>query len=144
MFCTDNDHLLPILQAVKGIELPENEWPKINIEGTIYALNPHFPQVDTLKFFIDKYGEEKGTDYAWRFLEIIGFINKYNKNLAEDRVLKVSGSHSEVVEELLQVLLSSFSPAQPPAIFPKSALQSASGEFNYNKVLKATKSIMEE
>ena len=144
MFCVDHDRLLPILQAVEGIELTESEWPKINIEGTIYALNPNFPEVDTIRFFTEKYGKKQGFDYAVRFLEIIRFINKHRKKLIRDQLVKTAGSHSEVVEELLQVMLDSFSPAQSPVIFPKSTLQSKSGELNYTKVLKATKSIMKE
>ena len=144
MFCADHDHLLLILQAVEGIELTEDEWPKINIEGTIYALNPNFPEVDTVRFFTEKYGEKQGFDYAWRFLEIMKFINKNRKNLIKDQLMRVTGSHSEVAAELLQIMLDSFSPAYSPVIFPQSTLQSKSGEFNYTKVLKATKSIMKE
>ena len=144
MFCDDHDHLLPILQAVEGIELTEDDWPKLNIEGTIYALNPNFPEVDILRFFYEKYGKKQGVDYSWRFLRIIWFINKHRNSLIIDQLAKGAGSHSEVAKELLQVLLDSFIPAQSPVIFPKSALQSKSGKFNYAKVLKSVKAIMEE
>ena len=144
MFCTDHDHLLPILQAVQVIELIKDEWPKFNIEGTIYALNPNFPEVDTLRFFKEKYGNDKGFDYSWRFLEIMRFINKHRENLIKDTLLKASGSQSDIADVLLKMLLGSFSPAKPPMFFPKSALQSQSGGFNYNKVLKATKATWKE
>jgi hypothetical protein len=144
MLCDDHDHLIPILQAVEGIMIPENEWPKINIEGTVYSLNPHFPQVDTVRYFIRKYGKDRGTDYAWRFLEIIGFIDKYKENLIRDGMLKPSGSRSDVAEEILKVILDSFIPPQSPVIFPTSNLYSTFGVFDYNKVLTVAKSIMEE
>jgi hypothetical protein len=144
MFCDDHDRLIPILQAVEGIKIPEDEWPKINIEDTIYSLNPHFPQVDTVKYFIGKYGKERGTDYAWRFLEVIGFINKQKGNLLKDGMLKISDTHSYVTEEILKVILDSFISPRTPAIFPTSSLYSKSGEFDYSKVLEAAKSIMKE
>ena len=84
MFRKDHDHLLPILQAVQTIVIPEYEWPEINIEGKFYGMNPNLIQVDTLQFFTNKYGIDKGFDFAWRFLEIIGFIGKYRDHLVKD------------------------------------------------------------
>ncbi len=140
MFCNDHDQLLPIIQVVETIKIPAHEWPKINIEGKIFGLNPNLPQVDTVHFFTNKYGKDKGFDFAWRFLEIIRFINKNRGNLLKEGLIKDAGNHTEIRDELLQALLDSFSTVQSPAIFPESSLESKSKEFSYRKVIKATKS----
>ncbi|GAH18831.1 unnamed protein product [marine sediment metagenome] len=145
MFCKDHDEMIPMLRVLKHIEIPESEWPNVNIEGTIYGLNPNNAVADTLGFFKTKYGQSKATDYGWRFLSIIWFINENKGALMKKRLVRDDASGQTIIrDELLQVLLDSFIPPKPPVIFPTTPLSDRRHTFSLSKVLKAVKPLIRD
>ena len=143
MFCKDHDEMRPMLKVLQNIEIPEDEWPKIDIEGTIYGLNPNNPISDTIGFFRAKYGQSKATDYATRFLSIIWFINDNHDALIKEGLIQEDSSGATLIrDELLQVILDSFSPPELPVIFPTTSLGDKYHILNFAKVLRVVKPLL--
>jgi len=145
MFCRDHDEMVPILRALKHVELTKDEWPRINFEGTVYAINPNTSEADTIGFFQSKYGKDQAADYSTRYLSVIWFINDNRDALMAKQLIRDCGpSQTEIREELLEVLLNSFSPPQPPCIVPTSTLQKEHHTFDLERVIKAAESLIED
>ena len=145
MFSEDHDEMLPLLRVLKDIRIPEDNWPKFNVEGTVFSLDPNNAAADTIGFFITKYGREKGTDYGWRFLNVMQFVEENKDALIKERLVEALASgRTSICDELLQVLLGSFSPPKPPVIFPTTSLGDKDNVFSLPKVLEAVKPLIED
>ena len=143
--CKDHVEMLPMIRVLKDVEITEVEWPEINIEGTIYGVNPNNPVADIMGFFKTKYGQSKATDYGWRFLSIIWFISENHDALVRERLIQHdSSTHTLIREELLQVMLDSFISPKPPVIFPTTPLGDRKDTFSLDKVLKAVKPLIKD
>ncbi len=147
MLCADHDEMAPLMELTKGVRIPQDEWPRINIEGTTYSMNPNIPDARTMRFFMSKYGRVRGSDYGMRFLSIMWFIIRHRRRLVRDGLVRCDDTgRMEVCEELLQVLLESFSPPKPPVIFPTSSLAKAKRfpEFDLGKVIKSARLLIKD
>jgi len=115
-----------------------------DIGGIGYRLNPNDPSADTVGFFRSKYGQSKGRDYAIRFLSTIWFINDNRDALIEEGLIRKESGQTMVEEELIRVILDSFSSPEPPALFPTSTFEENDHILGFRKVLEAVKPLLQE
>ena len=145
MFCCDHDEMAPLMELTRDVKIPEDEWPRINIEGTIYGVNPNVPEARTMRFFTSKYGRAKGSDYGMRFMSIMWFIIKNRDRLTQKGLIRSDDNGpAEIREELLQVLLESFIRPKPPVISPTSSLAKNFPDFDLKKVINAAKRLLKD
>jgi hypothetical protein len=132
MFYKDHNEVIPIFAHYQDLEtLNRNNEER----------NPEKAVLDVVKYFVNKYGKARGTDYEIRFLSIYQFIEHYQKDLLEKGLISYTSSEStQIPNSLLETLLDSFRPPQPPNPMPSSSLFNERHEFNYKKVLKTVKS----
>jgi|WetSurMetagenome_2_1015567.scaffolds.fasta_scaffold79991_3 hypothetical protein len=132
MFHQDHNEILPKTITNQMINKSEKAGEQDNPENGSYYN-------ELISLFITKYGKSRGTDYAVRFLSVLQFIEHYQKDLERDGQIVNKENSVQVEGTLLQILLDSFRPPQPPSVFPSSSLYNQNREFNYKKVTKALK-----
>ena len=116
-----------------------------DIGGTEYRVCPNDAVADTIGFFRTKYGQSKGRDYATRFLSIVWFINDHRDALIEEGLIRDDESGGTMIrEELIRVILDSFSPPKPPMVFPTSTFEENRHLLSVPKVLEAVKPLLQK
>jgi hypothetical protein len=128
MFQKDHNEILPKL--LTGTVLKEPAESEKTEEPT---------GADIINLFIEKYGKARGRDYSMRFLSVMQFIDHYQKDLQRNGLIEDNPGAMQVKGELLQFLLESFRPPQPPGIMPSSPLLNQDHEINFKKVIRALK-----
>jgi hypothetical protein len=132
MFQVDFDKVLPLLFKFRDLESLEEKTSEVKPEDAF---------MEIVSQFVEKYGNQKGTDYQVRFLSIMQFLEHYSKDLLKDNLIsETQDTSAHVPVQLLSLLLDSFKSPQPPNPYPSSSLHNQYHEFNYKKVLKAFKS----
>jgi hypothetical protein len=132
MFQVDFDKVLPLLFKFRDLESLEEKTSEVKPEDAF---------MEIVSQFVEKYGNQKGTDYQVRFLSVMQFLEHYSKDLLKDNLIsETQDTSAHVPVQLLSLLLDSFKSPQPPNPYPSSPLHNQYHEFNYKKVLKAFKS----
>jgi hypothetical protein len=128
MFQMDYEMVIPLFYKYRDIASLDNEEVDTGSQNAFKEI---------VDIFLLRYGNIKGADYQMRFLSIMQFIEHYEKDLLKDRIItEPTKMTTQIPEKLLNLLLDSFKPPQPPSPFPSSSLHNSYHEFNYKKVLK--------
>ena len=130
MFYSDFDEIRPLMELTKDVKIPRDEWPVINIDDTIYGVNPNLPEARIMRYLQSKYGKVEGGGYGFRILATLFFIRENHNRLMQEGLVRYDEDvYTEVCPELIQVLL-------------ESSLSKDLHEFdskNLKKIVKATR-----
>jgi hypothetical protein len=107
-----------------------------------HSEKPEYAVLDMVKYFAEKYGKTRGTDYHMRFLSVMQFIEHYRVQLVKDGVIQPSQEEGiQVPGNVLLLLLDSIKPPQKPSPYPSSPLYNQEHRFNYKKVVRVLKTV---
>jgi hypothetical protein len=131
LFHEDFGNVMPIMLKYQNLATLNESEPDVK---------PGDAVLEIISYFISKYGNARGTDYEMRFLSVMQFIEHYQNDLIKSGLISVPDSKTaSVPNSILEILLESIRPPQPPSRYPSSPLFNQEHEFNYKKVIKALK-----
>jgi len=136
-----------VLPEVNSTEwdLPETEWPKVCLTDGDTRQVVTIPMNNVISrlmlYFFDKYGQERGTDNAYRFLLILNFCARYRKHLVQNELAinKPDGT-VDVRTDFIRFLLDGFQEPVPPVIFGQHDATDENGNLSYRKVMQRWRS----
>lgn len=94
------------------------------------------PYLSVLGYFVQRYGGERGPDYAYRFLTLRTFLYNNRELLARDGITPAPNLVTRFSPEFIAWFLGAYQEPTPPVRFGKHRAETFEGDMPYERVMR--------